>query len=68
MTGPGCELARCPAGAGAARIGDKENMLTDLPINLKTLIEAIDATFFLADVLHGTRVGRGWPCVCGIRR
>lgn len=43
MAGPGWELARCPAGAGAARTADKGNMLKDLPINLKTLIETVDA-------------------------
>lgn len=38
-----------PTGAGAAGEGDKENTLTDLPINLKTLIETVDArlTFWL---------------------
>ena len=42
MTGMELELARCSAGAGAARIGDKKSMLTDLLINLKTLIETVD--------------------------
>lgn len=42
LTGLGWELARCSAGAGAARIEDKKSMLTDLLINLKTLIETVD--------------------------
>ncbi|CAB1453779.1 unnamed protein product [Pleuronectes platessa] len=32
MMGQGWELAPCSAGAGVARLGDKESVLTDLPI------------------------------------
>lgn len=68
MTGPRTGAGTVPpAGAGAANIGDKENMLTDLPINLKTLIEAVDERLLFGCCITRHPCGRGWPCLCGIR-